>query len=60
MGAVLHESLSAAAAMMHNNLERLTRLQRNDDFVALANLLSALAKIASAEAATRRGIAEQR
>jgi PAS domain S-box-containing protein len=51
MGAVLHEirNLSAAAAVMHNNLERLTRLQRNDDFVALGNLLRALAKIASAE-----------
>jgi PAS domain S-box-containing protein len=51
MGAVLHElrNLSAAAALMHNNLERLTRLQRNDDFVALGNLLRALAKIASAE-----------
>jgi two-component system sensor kinase FixL len=51
MGAVLHEirNLSAAAALMHNNLERLTRLQRNDDFVALGNLLRALTKIASAE-----------
>jgi two-component system sensor kinase FixL len=51
MGAVLHEirNLSAAAAVMHNNLERLTRLQRNDDFVALGNLLRALAKIASSE-----------
>lgn len=51
MGAVLHEirNLSAAAALMHNNLERLTRLQRNDDFMALGNLLRALAKIASAE-----------
>jgi two-component system, LuxR family, sensor kinase FixL len=51
IGAVLHEirNLSAAAAVMHNNLERLTRLQRNDDFVALGNLLRALAKIASAE-----------
>jgi len=51
MGAVLHEirNLSAAAAVMHNNMERLTRLQRNDDFVALGNLLRALTKIASAE-----------
>src|SRR5690242_21120192 len=51
MGAVLHEirNLSAAAALMHNNLERLAWLQRNDDFVALGNLLRALTKIASAE-----------
>jgi C4-dicarboxylate-specific signal transduction histidine kinase len=51
MGAVLHEirNLSAAAALMHNNLGRGTRLRKNDDFVALGNLLRALAKITSAE-----------
>jgi signal transduction histidine kinase len=51
MGAVLHElrNLSAAASLMLTNLERSTRLQKNADFVALGNLLTALAKIASAE-----------
>jgi two-component system, LuxR family, sensor kinase FixL len=51
MGAVLHErrNLSAAASLMLTNLERSTRLQKNADFVALGNLLKALAKIASAE-----------
>src|SRR5260370_15197952 len=51
MGAVLHElrNLSAAASVMLTNLERHTKLQNNADFVALGNLLKALAKIASAE-----------
>jgi len=51
MGAVLHElrNLSAAASLMLTNLARSTRLQKNADFVALGNLLTALAKIASAE-----------
>jgi signal transduction histidine kinase len=51
MGAVLHElrNLSAAASLMLTNLERSTRLQKNADFVALGSLLTALAKIASAE-----------
>jgi two-component system, LuxR family, sensor kinase FixL len=51
MGAVLHElrNLSAAASVMLTNLERHTKLLKNADFVALGNLLKALAKIASAE-----------
>jgi two-component system, LuxR family, sensor kinase FixL len=51
MGAVLHEirNLSAAASVLHVNLERVPRLQANADFQALGNLVKALSKIASAE-----------
>lgn len=51
MGAVLHEirNLSAAAALMHTNLEKFPKITENPDFQALGNLVRALAKIASAE-----------
>jgi PAS domain S-box-containing protein len=51
MGAVLHEirNLSAAAGMLHANLERVPNLEDNADFHALGNLVKALSKIASAE-----------
>jgi two-component system sensor kinase FixL len=51
MGAVLHEirNLSAAATLMHTNLQRVPRLKNNEDFEALGNLVKALANITSAE-----------
>ncbi len=51
MGAVLHEirNLSAAAALMNGNLERVPELRENADFEALGNLLRAMTKIASTE-----------
>jgi signal transduction histidine kinase len=51
MGAVLHEirNLSAAATLMHTNLQRVPRLKNNEDFEALGNLVKALANITSVD-----------
>jgi hypothetical protein len=51
MKAVLHEirNLCAAAAVIHNNLERVPKLKNTPDFGALGNLVKALGNTASAE-----------
>jgi PAS domain S-box-containing protein len=51
VGAVSHEirNLCGAIAVVHANLARVPELAENEDFVALANLIEALRKIATAE-----------
>ncbi len=51
LGAVLHEirNLSAAAALMHTNMESLPHLRENADFQAIGNIVKTLTRIASAE-----------
>jgi two-component system sensor kinase FixL len=51
LGAVLHEirNLSAAAALMHTNMEGLQNLKENADFQAIGNIVKTLTRIASAE-----------
>jgi two-component system, LuxR family, sensor kinase FixL len=64
VGAVLHElrNLSATAALLHANLQRVPnlRLQGDSDFEALGTIVKTLAKIASAELrpgdASNRGV----
>lgn len=51
IGAVSHEirNLCGAISVVHGNLARVPRLNQNEDFKALGNLVAGLSKLASAE-----------